>query len=89
MPLAQRRQIVTQRFREADANKDGFLDPAEWSTYLGDLFTKMDTNADGIITRAEMEAYGRARAAAPPPPPRPVPPRRDGGLPDGVPLPTR
>jgi Ca2+-binding EF-hand superfamily protein len=86
--LAQRKQIVTQRFREADANKDGFLEPTEWTAYLAGLFTKMDTNNDGIITRPEMEAYGRSSAV--PPPPRPVPPRRpDGSLPDGAPLPTR
>jgi Ca2+-binding EF-hand superfamily protein len=88
-PLAQRRQIVTQRFREADGNKDGFLEPAEWTAYLTGLFAKMDTNNDGIITRQEMETYGRS-SAVPPPPPRPVPPRRpDGALPDGAPLPTR
>ena len=80
-PLAQRRQALTQRFRELDANKDGFIDRGEWTKLLEKRFAELDANKDGKITQQEIKdhiekqqraAAAAQRQAAQPPPQRPA-----------------
>jgi hypothetical protein len=55
-------------FRSADANGDGSVSEAEWTT-LGRqprLFTRLDTDGNGLLSRSEMQAITTARNAGRP-----------------------
>ncbi|HJQ57369.1 MAG TPA: EF-hand domain-containing protein, partial [Vineibacter sp.] len=47
----QRKQIVTNRYREIDTNKDGVLVDAELRTFLTAVFKRLDLNGDGKISK--------------------------------------
>jgi Ca2+-binding EF-hand superfamily protein len=80
-PYQQRRDALTKRFQELDANKDGQLDQAEIRNMALDLFKRIDTNKDGKITPQEWQTANTPQPqppaqAAPKPPtaqPRPAP----------------
>ena len=47
-------------FETLDANKDGFVTPAEIDGYYGPRFATFDTNHDGVVTRSEANAAEKA-----------------------------
>ena len=56
-----------ERFKAADANKDGRLTRAEAEKGMplaARNFDRIDTNKDGVLTPQELEAARKARAAA-------------------------
>jgi len=56
-----------ERFRAADANKDGKLTRAEAEKGMpgvGRNFDQIDANKDGVVTLQEIEAARKARAAS-------------------------
>ena len=50
-----------QLFERADANEDGKLDFAEFSTPMNERFEKIDANSDGVITVEEIETAREER----------------------------
>lgn len=50
-------------FETLDANKDGFVTPAEIDTATAARFTKLDLDHDGVITRAEARQLDRMASA--------------------------
>ena len=46
-------------FQAIDANKDGFVTPAEIDQVSAARFPKMDLNGDGFVDRIEAEKAGR------------------------------
>ncbi len=66
---AQREAAVAQAFAQADADHNGALSPAEFATFVAALkqirlqnrFARLDTNGDGQVTLAEIEAAPRHR----------------------------
>jgi Ca2+-binding EF-hand superfamily protein len=47
-------------FGTLDADKDGFVTPAEIDAYYGPRFSTFDTNHDGAVTRSEANAVEKA-----------------------------
>lgn len=95
----QRREQVTRRFNEIDANKNGLIDAAEIRAWAAAAFKRIDLDGDGRINPSEWQVASQPQTATPPattakPPattgPRPVkpppPPPPPGGLQPGAPL---
>jgi Ca2+-binding EF-hand superfamily protein len=55
--------LAAERFRREDLNADDRIERDEW-TGTAAAFTRMDRNADGVLTRAEFAAAAGDRAAA-------------------------
>lgn len=49
-------------FQAMDANKDGFVTPAEIDTYTAARFKRMDPDGDGVVTRGEAAQFEKAAA---------------------------
>lgn len=45
-----------KRFTRLDANKDGFVEPADFGARLEKRFDRMDTDKDGVLTKEERRA---------------------------------
>lgn len=56
-----KRHGPAQHLKEADANKDGAIDKAEFQAMHDKHFTEMDTDKDGKLTKDEMKAAHKAR----------------------------
>ena len=50
-----------KHFKDADTNKDGALDKAEFQAMHDKQFTEMDANKDGKLSKDEMKAAHKAR----------------------------
>ncbi len=53
MDAAKRQALLKSRFSKVDEDLDGQISQAEYSHYLG-MFTRIDSNRDGRLTRTEM-----------------------------------
>lgn len=51
-----------ERLKEADANKDGVITLEEFLSRREPTFGRFDTNSDGVIERAEFEAFAKESA---------------------------
>lgn len=74
----QRRDQVTQRFNEIDANKNGVIDAAEIRSWATATFKRLDLDGDGKINPSEWQLASTSPAAPPPPPAPPTPPTKAG-----------
>lgn len=43
--------------QKADTNKDGLIQPSEFTALGNQKFSEMDANADGLVTQAERKTY--------------------------------
>jgi Ca2+-binding EF-hand superfamily protein len=64
---AQRREQVTQRFNEIDANKNGVIDAEEVRAWAAAAFKRVDLDGDGKINPGEWQAANQVQPASPPP----------------------
>lgn len=60
-PGAMHNERLEARFKEGDANKDGFLSKAEFSARIDARFAALDSNKDGKLSLDEIKA-GRPAA---------------------------
>lgn len=56
-----KRHTPAQHLKEADANKDGVVDNAEFHAMHEKHFAEMDTNKDGKLTKDEIKAARKMR----------------------------
>lgn len=54
---------VNHMFREADTNKDGYIDKDEYLIYAQAKFDKMDTDGDGKLSKSEVIAHRKQEMA--------------------------
>ena len=66
-----------RQFQKLDANRDGFITPAEVDAFSAERFARMDSNHDGVVTPEERRAARGGRydgspggAVQPLPPPQ-------------------
>lgn len=57
-----KRHGPAQHLKEADSNKDGFVDKAEFQAMHDKHFSEMDTNKDGKLGKDEIKAAGKEKA---------------------------
>jgi hypothetical protein len=69
-------QNILSRIKSYDANKDGKITRDEASGRVKEMFGRMDTNGDGVIDEAEMEAMVQRMRARMRRPQTPSPPSR-------------
>lgn len=69
-PYEQRREQVTRRFNEIDANKNGVIDADEIRAWAAATFKRLDLDGDGRINPSEWQlasqSSGQPQTAAPP-----------------------
>jgi Ca2+-binding EF-hand superfamily protein len=65
----QRRDEVTRRFREIDANKTGVIGEAEMRAWATATFKRIDLDGDGKINLSEWRIASQPQPPAPPAPP--------------------
>ncbi len=70
-PYQQRREQVTQRFNEIDANKNGVIDAAEIRAWATATFKRLDLDGDGKINASEWQIASTTPPPASPPPTTP------------------
>lgn len=62
----QRRDDVTRRFNEIDANKNGVIDAAEIRAWTTTVFKRVDLDGDGKISPSEWQIASQPQTATPP-----------------------
>jgi hypothetical protein len=50
-------------FQKLDANHDNLLSFEEWAVRTSDRFRQVDRNGDGVVSRAELDAFYAAKDA--------------------------
>lgn len=74
----QRREQVTQRFNEIDANKTGVIDAGKIRTWATAIFRRLDLDGDGKLNPSEWQLASAPQEPKPPAVPPPTPPIKTG-----------